>query len=493
MTDNARPPTNPFREMVDMMPALAWSSRSDGAADYFNRGWLEYTGLRADQALEWGWTAAIHPDDLESLLSHWRSVLATGGLAQIEARLRRSDGAYRWFLFRAQASPGGSGGDTRWFGTNIDIDDRKRAEVALAASESQLRLLVDTIPGLVSTMNANGDLETVNRQVVEYLGKSSSELQDWAFIGTVHQDDVAGVVARWRRSVATGEPYEIEHRIRRADGVFRWFHVRGVPLRDDAGHILRWYVLLTDVDDIRRTRLELDETREKLSRASRAATIAELSASIAHEINQPLAAIVTNGEAGKAWLANRPPEIERANASFERIVRDGHAAAEIVRNIKGLFKHAPPTKALSDLNHLLTETLRLAADDLREHGIVVSTSLADGLPAVAVDRTQIQHAVLNLVHNGIEAMQGIDDGARALAVRSGQKGRDVVIEIADRGCGVAEPRVVFDPFFTTKSSGMGMGLAITRSIVEGHGGRISCTPNGHGTTFTFTLPSVGAD
>ena len=239
---------------------------------------------------------------------------------------------------------------------------------------------------------------------------------------------------------------------------------------------------------------EARRLHERLTHVSRLATMGEMAAGIAHEINQPLAAIVANGEAAQAWLAHRPADLERANASLERIVRDGHAAADVVRRIRALFKHAPPTKKPSDVNAIMRETLRLVAEDIREHGIVVDANLADALPAVPADRMQLQHAVLNLVHNAIDAMQNVEGRPRTLSLTSERTGSDILVTVADRGSGVADPTLMFDPFFTTKVNGMGMGLAICRSIIEAHGGRLWATPNdGPGTTFAFTVPLADPD
>src|SRR5918998_6730930 len=168
MNSASRRPEDPFRQMVNMMPTLAWSSRPDGAADFFNLGWLEYTGIPVEEALEWGWTAALHPEDVNLLVAFWQSALLAGGPVQIEGRLRRFDGEFRWFLFRAKPLRDESGQVVKWFGTNTDIDDRKRTEDALAESERELRLMIDSIPAFVCTMNPQGGLETVNRQVMEF-------------------------------------------------------------------------------------------------------------------------------------------------------------------------------------------------------------------------------------------------------------------------------------------------------------------------------------
>jgi PAS domain S-box-containing protein len=238
-----------IRRIFDTIPALAWAARADGSAEFFNRRWLDYTGLSVEQARDWGWTVALHPDDLTGLVDYWRSVLAAGEPGDIEARLRRIDGVYRWFLFRATPSLDNDGRVVRWFGTNTDIEDRKQAEVLLAQSEQRFRLIVESIPGFVCTLNAKGEVELLNRQTLEYFGKTTEDLKEWTTSDAVHPDDLPRVVDAWRHAVETGQPYAVDLRQRRADGAYRWFQSRALPVRDTEGHITGWYMLLTDIDD----------------------------------------------------------------------------------------------------------------------------------------------------------------------------------------------------------------------------------------------------
>ncbi len=252
-----------IRLVVDTIPTLAWSAGPDGSADFFNQRWLDYTGLSAKQALGWGWEVAIHPADLPRILETFRDALNSVKPYEVEGRFRRFDGEFRWFLFRASPLCDESGKVVKWYGTNTDIEDRKRAEDALRSHEQNLRLLVDTIPGHIVTTTPTGEIELLNRRVLEYFDKTPEELVNWRTSDAIHPDDLALTIAAWTRAIQTGEPYEREHRQRRADGAYRWFHTRGLALRDKEGRIVRWYLLPIDVDDRRRAEEALRKSEER--------------------------------------------------------------------------------------------------------------------------------------------------------------------------------------------------------------------------------------
>lgn len=238
--------------VLNALAGLVWAALPGGQIDFVNQCWCDYTGLSVDEARGSGWQSAIHPEDLPGLLERWQSILASGEPGEMEARLRRSDGAYRWFLFRANPLRDEAGGIVKWYGTNIDIEERRRGDEDLRARELSWRQIVDNIPGLVATMGAMGEVEFLNRLTLEYFGKTNEELKDWSLIGVVHPDDLPRVIEARTKSIETGQLYEVEHRCRRADGVYRWFQVRGLPVRNAEGTITTWYLLLTDIDDLKK-------------------------------------------------------------------------------------------------------------------------------------------------------------------------------------------------------------------------------------------------
>ena len=479
-----------LRRIINTIPTLAWSAGPDGSGEFFNQRWLDYTGLSGDQARDWGWTVAIHPADVNALVDYWQSVLASGEAGEIEARLRQFDGEYRWFLFRSSPLREESGKVVKWYGTNIDIEDRRRAEEAVRARERELDLIVETIPALVWCAGPDGDLTYVNRRILDYIGTTLGSLARSGWLNFLHPDDVDPTLRAWSHAVVTGQPHEIQYRLRRSDGAYRWFQALGQMARDSGGRTTRWYGLLIDIDDRKNMEEALRSTQARLSRATQIATVGELAASIAHEINQPLAAVVANGHACLRWLSAQPPNLSKAHEAGERIVRDGKEAGEVVRRIRALFKRAAPEEAMLDLNEIIGEVLRLLDGETRKRRVAVETDLEEGLARVTGDRVQLQQVVFNLLLNGLEAMDPVIDRPRKLSIRSkGQSRETVLVEIRDYGVGLQDPEKVFEAFFTTKENGMGMGLAICRSIIEAHHGRLwAARGEEAGASFCFTLP-----
>jgi PAS domain S-box-containing protein len=479
-----------LRAIINTIPAFVWSARPDGSVDFFNQLYLDYAGLSAEQATDWGWTVSLHPDDQDSVTDFRRAVLDSGKAGEMEARLRRFDGEYRWFLFRVNPMHDESGNVVKWYGTNADIEDRRRAEEALCARERDLSLIIETIPGLVWCAAPDGELNYLNRRILNYTGTT---LGDWAQNGWtnfIYPDDVDPAMRAWSHAVATGELYAIQCRFRQSDGAYRWFQVLGQAARDNEGGVTRWYGLLIDVDDRRNMEEALRSNEARLSRATQIAAVGELSASIAHEINQPLAAVVANGHACLRWLSAEPPGLAKAYEAAERIVRDGKEAGEVVRRIRALFKRAPLEKIQLDLNEVVGEVVRLMGGETTKRRIVVETDLGKDLAPVTGDRVQLQQLVFNLLLNGIEAMEPVPDRSKKLFIRTKlHSPQTVLVEIRDNGIGLEDSTKAFEAFFTTKENGMGMGLAVCRSIIDAHHGRLWASPGeGAGTTFSFTLP-----
>lgn len=479
------------RSILDELPVLAWTATLDGDVDYVNQQWCRYTGLEAADSLGAGWTVAMHANDLPSALSRWREALRDGMPFELETRLRRADGEYLWHLVRGHALRNPAGDVIGWCGTSTDIDTRRRATEATRDSERAARLVVNTIPAHILTGTPDGALEWANKQFLTYTGRSLEELKSWGSCDVIHSDDLDRVLTEWTGHRAAGVPCEMELRLRGSDGIYRWFHYWARPERDGTGYIRRWYCLAADIDELRRVQESLHQTHACLDQAAQLAALSELSASIAHEINQPLAAVVANHHACERWLAGSPPKIDKALASIERIIRDGNAGADVTRRMQSLFGRRDPVRETLDINRIVRQVVDLIVSEVRVTGLTWETRLAPDLPAVNADPVQIQQVIANLVRNGVEAMTGARCVPGVLGVSTALAGSHVVIAVSDHGVGVAPNAVdlLFESFYTTKDNGMGMGLTICRSIAEAHGGRLRVAGNEpRGSIFSFELP-----
>jgi PAS domain S-box-containing protein len=603
---------------VDTIPALAWSARPDGCAEFFNRHYLEYVGLSAEQASGSGWMAAVHPKDLDELAATWRRILGSEVAGEAEARLRRHDGEYRWFLFRANPLRDQAGVVVKWYGVNTDIEDRKCAEEALRKSERQFRLLVETIPALVWRSTPEGELDYLNRRAIEYLGHTAESLTGGRWLELVHPDHRASTLQRWLHSATTGSSYEDEYRLRRADGKYRWIQSVGQPFHDMEGQLVNWYGLVFDIEDRKQAEVELrraydsfadaqrlshtgsfitdlvgddhnwseeafrifefepgskvsvqrirdlihpddlpsfesviargmagenvtfafrlvtvtagvkhvrgvahvieriagrplfvgalqdvteskaaeealDRARSELAHVARVTAVSAFTASIAHEVNQPLSGIITNAGTCLRMLAADPPDVPGARETARRTLRDGNRASDVITRLRALFSKREFTLESLDLNEVTQEVVALSLSELQRNRIILRSEFAQGLPQVTGDRIQLQQVILNLLRNASDAMANVHDRQRHLMIGTDREADNRVrVTVRDVGVGldVQSMNKLFDPFYTTKTDGMGIGLSVSRSIIERHHGRLWAQPNdGPGATFAFALPA----
>ena len=741
-----------LRRVIDAIPTLAWCNLPDGPNEFLNKRWHAYTGLSPEESHGWGWQVAFHPEDLPLLMKTWQELLMSGQSGEIEARLRRHDGVYRWFLIRVEPLRDEEGKVVRWYGTSTDIEDlkqsqehsrraeektrliidtaldavitinaqgtitgwnkqaeivfgwsdreaigqhmadmiipeqqrrahqsglshflatgdgpilRRRIEVTavrrngvefpvelevspmklgqdwffsafirditdsklaaekLRESELNFRTIVDSIPGFVCALSPEGEIELLNRQLLEYYGKTMEEMKDWANKDwanndNVHPDDRSHSVAIFRNAIKSGTPCEFELRLRRVDGVYRWFQVRILPVRDTEARITRWYALMTDTEDRKRAeerlrrseafliqgqrvsrtgtfswrpdtnditwseetyhiheidpgtpvssdlarigvhpddipsvweaaargletggdyehshrllmpdgrikflhvtahatrdlegrpeyigaiqdvtqrRLSddaLSKARSELANVARITTLGVLTASIAHEVNQPLSGIVTNASTCLRMLAAEPPNVEGARETARRTIRDGNRMSDVITRLRALFGKKDAATESVNLNEAAREVIALSLAELQKNRVILHHEFAAGLPLVAGDRVQLQQVIFNLLRNGSDAMSAVEDRPRQLVIRTEQdEGDRVRLTVQDAGVGF-DPQAadrLFDAFYTTKGDGMGIGLSISRSIIESHHGRLWATLNdGPGAAFSFSIP-----
>jgi PAS domain S-box-containing protein len=617
-----------FRLVMDTIPAIVWSASLDGSDDFFNKGWVEYTNLPVEESKGFGWLKAIHPEDAPALLAKWRKAIRTGTPYESVARVRRFDGEYRWFLSRAVPLRDEAGKIIKWYGTNIDIEDRKRAEARVGQAETELRLALDTIPALAWSAGPDGSADFVNRGWIEYTSLSLEDTKGSGWSSRMHPDDRDKFVDKFLKAVAAGTPYEDEGRIRRADGQYRWFLVRGTPFRDESGNIVRWYGTCTDIEDRRRAEEALRDSEKRfrdfseasadwywetgpdhrftfipverpefpdvenrdqiglarweiaadfetepakweehigvlnshkpfrnfiyqlrlkdgttmyaavsgiprfdscgrflgyrggacdvtamvranqletslrqaqveLAHITRLTTLGELTASIAHEVNQPLAGVVGNGAACLRWLSKDPPEFYgEVRASVEAMISDANRASMIIAKIRALAKNSSPQMAPIDINEVVKDAVALVRHELDDHDVALRQELTAYGATVMADRTQLQQVIINLIMNSIDAMEDIAERRREILVQSNlSENRQITLTVRDSGVGVDPGQIekLFQPFFTTKPKGLGMGLSISRSIIEAHDGNLIMSSDGRtGTTVQVILPLAPA-
>jgi PAS domain S-box-containing protein len=371
-----------------------------------------------------------------------------------------------------------------------EIVERQKVEHDLRRSEDHLRLVIDTIPQQIWSAPPDGTLDFCNAQWRSYMGLSLEALQGDGWQGMLHPEDRERVLGAWRKSVATGTPYEQEERHRGADGQYRWFLARGVPLSDSTGRALRWYGTNTDIEDRKRAEWALQELQSGLSHVTRVTTMGGLVAAIAHEVNQPLAAIVTNANFCLRHFANGTDHSDKLREAILEIVNDATRASTVISRIRSLLQKGAHERVELDINQLIEEVIILVRAELTRNRVTLRIDLGVDLPRLSGDRVQLQQVVINLIMNGIDAMYKLTDRPRKLIIRSIKHTDGVLVQIQDSGPGVdpEESDRIFEPFFTTKSEGIGLGLSISRSIVESHGGRLWAERASNGALFQFILP-----
>lgn len=595
---------------IDTIPALAWAARTDGTAAFLSKHYLDYIGMSADEARDWGWASAVHPDDMTALTAIWQSALGSGDAAEAEARLRRFDGEYRWFLFRVNPLRDDQGNIVKWYGVNTDIEDRKH-------SDEIFRTIVETTPDCVKLIARDGTVLRVNSAGaamagVPYSGQVIGH-NFFDFVAPEHRERYRS----FHDSICSGERGVLEFDLINALGIRRHMETRATPLRRSDGSIaqmgvtrditerkrtedrlrrseaflaegqhlarmgnLSWKVASGEIvwseqlyrifefepntavtldriatrvhpedipqmadmiEQVRRGRSDfeyqlrivlpdetikhlhliahrvhdqqdeaeyigavlditqrrlaeeaLEKLRSELAQVSRFVSLGTLTASIAHEVNQPLSGIITNASTCLRMLAANPPNVEGAQETARRTIRDGKRAADVIARLRALFANRAVTIETVDLNDAVREVVALSFGDVRRYRATLRTDLDENLPKVSGDRVQLQQVIMNLLRNGVDAMNAVEGRPRQLQVITARENeRQVRLSVRDAGVGFApgESERLFEAFYTTKSDGMGIGLSVSRSIIERHNGRLWAEANeGPGATFSFSIP-----
>jgi PAS domain S-box-containing protein len=494
--DALRKSEKELRDTIDTIPAIVWSALPDGSNTYANKRFVEYSGLSAEQTAGSGWQAAIHPDDLERHAGKWMEAIATGKPHDNEARFRRSDGQYRWHLDRGVPLRDEDGNIVKWYGVVTDIEDRKRAEQAQQRSEAYL--------AEAQRLSQTGSWAWSPDQDIRYWSEEcyrvlSFDPQDGLprfedFFQRLHPDDQPGFRELIQTAIREKAEWEADYRIVHPDGPVRDIHVLGHPVLSTSGHLVEFVGTVIDVTERKCAEQEREKLRHleaDLAHINRVSTLGEMAASLSHELKQPITATISNANASMRWLKRDKPDLEEACEASERIVEDGKRAADIIDRLRSLYKKAPPKRELAEINEIIGEMVVLLRGEANRYGASIRTNLAADLPNISADRVQLQQVLMNLMLNGIEAMKEMG-GVLTVKSELDQDGR-MLISVSDTGVGLPAGVTdqIFSAFFTTKPQGSGMGLAISRSIIDSHGGHLWATANdGRGATFHFTLPTA---
>jgi PAS domain S-box-containing protein len=522
-----------FRTMADT--ALIWTTDADKLCTYVSQTWLDLTGRIFEEELDNGWADDTHPSDRDARLEGYAHCFDQRSPFTLEYRVRRHDGEYRWLLDKGTPRFASDGTFLGYIGSATDITERKRVEERLRVQHTVAQILAEAAtieeatPRILRAMGEClgwdvGALWRVDREAealrcVELWHKASIEVPEfervsreltfvpglglpgrvWSSLEPEYIPDVVpdenfprGPIAeREGLHAAFGFPILLGGEVL---GVIEFF---SREIRQPDQELLN---MLASIGSqigqfIERKRAEeaLRKVQMQLVHANRIATMGQLSASITHEVNQPITAAVTYAEAARRWLSAEPPNFREVDDALAVIIKEGDRAGQVVGRIRALIKKAPARKDAVAINDAILEVIALTRTEAANNSVSVRTQLAEGLPRVQGDRVQLQQVLLNLIINAIEAMRDVGEEERELLISSRNEPDGVSVEVRDSGPGFAQATLdrVFEAFYTTKPSGLGLGLSICRSIIEAHGGRLWASANlPRGASFQFALPAI---
>jgi PAS domain S-box-containing protein len=488
-----------FRNLADTAPVLVWMAGVDKRCTYFNRQWLDFTGRTLAQELGTGWAEGVHPEERARCLQVYATAFDARQAFDMEYRLRRADGAYRWIEDRGIPRISPTGQFLGYIGSCIDITERKHGEERLRASEAFSTGVLASLPGQMVIVDRGGAILRASESWPEFaagdgaldptvlaVGVGQPQARPWAVeqAGPVVKGIQEGIDAiltgaRAEFRLDYGYPTRTEE---------RWASISILPLRRPEGGAV---IYRQDITLQQRSRLEVERLRRDLTHVGRVTTMGEMAAALAHELNQPLTAILSNAHAGERYLTHAKPPLDEIREILQDVAGDARRAGEVIQRLRSLLRKEEARFSPLDVNQVIREMAVLVHTDAILRNLAIDLELAPDLSPVRGDRVQLQQVLLNLVLNGMEAVGPRGDGKR-IVIRTQQTDAAVCVAVRDQGPGIptAELSRVFEMFYTTKASGMGMGLAISRSIVEAHGGRIWAENNpDRGATFSFAIPA----
>ncbi|WP_404553340.1 PAS domain-containing protein [Bradyrhizobium niftali] len=499
------------RQIIDTVPSLLWSTGPDGEPTYISQRLLDYSGMRVEDFKHGGWEAFVHPADFPDTAKAFYHAIQTGTSYQTVHRLRRADGEYRWHQARGEPLHDREGRIVQWYGLSVDIDEGKRAEERLRRSETYLAEAQRLSHSGVSAYNETSILYG-SEEIYRIWGFDPAQgvPSREAVFQRIHPDDRDRLNAEVQRAVSEKRGYTAAYRIVLPDGTIKHLETIGRPGFSASGELVE--IVTTQIDvterkcaeealraveaEARENERRYREVQLELAHANRLATTGQLTASITHEVNQPITAAVTYALAARRFLSAEPPNLREVDDALSLIVKEGNRAGEVVGRIRALIKKAPARKDAVEINDAILEVIALTRAEAANNGVSVRTQLAEGLPRVQGDRVQLQQVLLNLIINAIEAMHDVGEDERELLISTRSDPDGVSVEVRDSGPGFvpADLDRLFEAFYTTKSSGMGLGLSICRSIIAAHNGRLWASPNApRGAVFHFIAPAHPAD
>jgi PAS domain S-box-containing protein len=480
-----------LRATIDAIPGMVWSSGPDGCVSFINERWsdmgISLVNLRGEL-----WRAVVHPDDVSQLEEAWSGARATSEMFSHVARMRRGDGVYRWLHIRGAPLMDEDGRVLRWYGVNTDIEERKLAEEALERSEAFLaRAQGLSHTGSIGMKIPGGEMSWSVEACRIFGYPPGTQPSRQLVMDRIHPEDAGLVHALFERAMR-GEPHvDVEHRLLLPDGAQKYVHFVAHAMTSQSGQP-EYVGALMDVTESKMTQEALHRSMTELAHATRVTTLGELTASIAHEVSQPISAIVTNGGAALRWMTRDVPDWHEASTSIEAMIRDARRASDIIRRIRTLVQKHDLQHAVLGVNAIVEESIELVRHELQKQRTELAVELSAEPLYVLGDRVQLQQVVINLLINGVQAMAAASGARKTMLVRTSRPDpAHVLVLVRDSGTGITDEDAgrLFNAFFTTKPEGMGMGLSICRSIVEAHGGRIWAESNEeHGATLQFTLP-----
>jgi PAS domain S-box-containing protein len=518
-----------YRALIEVSPQFVWLARADGYNTYFNQRWYDYSGLTREETEGFGWVQAVHPEHRDRAVDLWRQSLATGNEVIIEAPVRRADGQYRWHLARGLPIRDADGRIIRWMGIGIDINDRREAEEALRESEERYRNIFETVGVAIveedfsKVMARLGELKArgvrdfrrylaehpeLARETFALVGVSDLNEAAVALFGAASKQEFLDAVPRlatrevraaWVAqlpAVAEGRR-SVEEVVLTTLGGERVHTLVTIVLPPESSGFESVLVTVVDLSERKRAEEALHQAQAALAHMTRVTTLGELTASIAHEVNQPLAAIVNNAGACLALLSRKRADVEELQAALADITGDAERASAVIERVRGLAKRSAPERIAVRLTDLVHEIVALTRAEAATRRVAIRTDIPADLPLVLGDRVQLQQVLLNLVVNAMDAMSSADERERSVDIRGRVDMDDgcpaVTIGVEDRGIGLRPEELdrLFEAFYTTKPHGMGLGLAISRSIIEAHGGRLwGESHRGRGAVFSFRLSAA---